>query len=346
MRLENIGFYTLTDERAATASPVSPLYRCELLVTDACNFACPYCRGVATRQNKHMSWAEAKRVLDLWIDDGLVNLRLSGGEPTLWPHIERAVWYAKRRGVKRIAISTNGSADRWLYERLAKRGVSDFSISFDACCSSTGDTMAGKRGVWDKIVDNTRRIAALSYVSVGVVLTEDNLPEVERIVELADSIGVADIRIIPAAQNGSTCAVSLPQHLIDAHPILKYRMDNMVAGRPFRGLQPHDTPRCSLVLDDMAVSDGKHYPCIIYLREGGEAIGTLCENTRTERAVWSATHNTHADPICRANCLDVCVDYNNRVRDLTARQTGRGVLRVDDVVRGDDSRVGAGVSVP
>ncbi|KKM04955.1 hypothetical protein LCGC14_1758930, partial [marine sediment metagenome] len=24
---------------------------------------------------------------------------------------------------------------------------------------------------------------------------------------------------------------------------------------------------------------------------------------------------THLNPICRKNCLDVCIDYNNKVRD-------------------------------
>lgn len=46
MQLENIGFYTLTDQRAKTASDTSPMMRGEILLTDKCNFNCPYCRGV------------------------------------------------------------------------------------------------------------------------------------------------------------------------------------------------------------------------------------------------------------------------------------------------------------
>jgi len=41
-RLEDIGFYPfLTSGTAKT-----PLMRCELILTDACNFRCPYCRGL------------------------------------------------------------------------------------------------------------------------------------------------------------------------------------------------------------------------------------------------------------------------------------------------------------
>ena len=43
MKLEDIGFYTLTDERAANTCKDSRLSRCELILTDVCNFKCPYC---------------------------------------------------------------------------------------------------------------------------------------------------------------------------------------------------------------------------------------------------------------------------------------------------------------
>ena len=44
MKLENIGFYTLSDERAKNSSATSPLMRNELIITSLCNFKCLYCR--------------------------------------------------------------------------------------------------------------------------------------------------------------------------------------------------------------------------------------------------------------------------------------------------------------
>lgn len=309
-RLEDIGFYTLTDVRAATASPFSPLMRCELLVTDACNFRCTYCRS--SHDGGHLAWEDARAVLDLWIEDDIRNVRFSGGEPTLWPHLVAAV--AHMPSGCRVAISTNGSASQVVYDRLLAAGVTDFSISMDACCSSTAEKMADRSGVWERIVENIEYLSARTYVTVGIVVTDEKRQEVAATISLADSLGVSDIRVIPAAQYGATVEVDAPT--LEGHPILKYRMGNLASGRPFRGIAPTDAHRCSLVFDDMAVQDGKHYPCIIYLREGGDPIGEVGERMRTERAVWSATHDTHADPICKGNCLDVCIDYNNRCRDL------------------------------
>ena len=64
MKLEEIGFYTLTDERAKQASITSPLWRAELIITDRCNFKCPYCRGLLSEQRGDITERDAFKV---WI---------------------------------------------------------------------------------------------------------------------------------------------------------------------------------------------------------------------------------------------------------------------------------------
>jgi len=159
MKLEEIGFYTLDDDRVRNTSETSPLWRCELLITSKCNFKCPYCRGTDTKAD--ITLYDAIDTVDKWIHQGLKNVRFSGGEPTLIKWLPDIVTYCADNNVKRIAISSNGSADRKVYEDLLECGVNDFSISLDACCSSVGDMMAGGiKGVWQKIVDNIKFLAS------------------------------------------------------------------------------------------------------------------------------------------------------------------------------------------
>lgn len=86
--------------------------------------------------------------------------------------------------------------------------------------------------------------------------------------------------------------------------------------RPVRGLRPGDPRSCALVLDDMAIMGERHYPCIIYLREDGKSIGKVGPKMRKERGRWFREHDSYSDPICQRNCLDVCVDYNQRCIDF------------------------------
>jgi hypothetical protein len=177
--------------------------------------------------------------------------------------------------------------------------------------------MAGKQGEWENVCQNIKDLSTLTYVTVGIVLTPLDGATAAHTIELAHQLGVADIRVIPAAQAG----VRLPELTIApeieaAHPILHYRLERLRQGLPVRGVGLTDCHTCPLVLDDLAIMGNQHYPCIIYMREGGEAIGEVNEDTLLARAMWHDMHVPQGDPICRNNCLDVCVAYNNRVREL------------------------------
>jgi pyruvate-formate lyase-activating enzyme len=308
MKLEDIGFYTLSDARAAHVSPTSRLMRCEVLITGRCNFRCPYCRRVGGPDLA--TWQVVGR-LRQWAQEDLFAVRFSGGEPTLHTGLPTLVSEARAVNVARIAISTNGSADHAQYDELLQRGLNDVSVSLDACCAEDGDLMAGGvKGAWDRVVETIRWLAARVYTTVGIVLTPTNAGQASQTVTLAHSLGVADVRIIPAAQVARSLGTGLcvPESILAQHPILRYRCR---PGQTVRGLLPHDTGQCRLVLDDMAVIGTDHYPCIIYAREGGHPVGSMDDHVRSARASWFSRHDSHADPICRENCLDVCRDYND-----------------------------------
>ena len=65
MKLEDIGFYTLSNERARKTSVISPIMRAELILTDRCNFRCPYCRGLRKDLCGDMSFPLAQEHLSL-----------------------------------------------------------------------------------------------------------------------------------------------------------------------------------------------------------------------------------------------------------------------------------------
>ena len=181
MKLEDIGFYTLSDKRARGASVSSPLYRCELILTDKCNFNCPYCRGVREDIKGTMSFALATATIKLWVNEGLKNIRFSGGEPTLYPKLIQLIKLSRKCGIERIAISTNGSAKLEDYLYLIACGVNDISISLDACCSLDGDKMSGVKGEWTKVCRNIKALSNFTYVTVGIVFTEETKNTVDNV---------------------------------------------------------------------------------------------------------------------------------------------------------------------
>ena len=324
MKLESIGFYTLNDERAKNVSGTSRMQRCEMLVTGRCNFSCPYCRGfdAINADCGDINYDVAIEGLSYWIEGGLKNVRFSGGEPTLYKHLNELVKFCKWGEVERIAVSSNGSRPFEVYQELIDSGVNDFSISLDACCASFGDEMAGVDGKFGIVTENIKKIAEQTYVTVGVVLTDKNVKEMVEIVQFAHDLGVADIRIISAAQYNEllTDSVKIPDEILDAHPILKYRVNHMANGINVRGISENDCHRCHLVKDDSVIvgneKEAWHFPCVIAMREGCAPIGKVGPNMRQERLEWFEKHDSYKSDICRKNCLDVCISYNNRCESI------------------------------
>ena len=317
MNLSEIGFYTLSDERAKRGlNGGLDLERCEMILTDACNFKCPYCRGVSAYSRDcsgHIDTDLAKEIISIWSFLNLKNVRFSGGEPTLHPDLLTFVEMCEFNSMSRIAISTNGSRDKCIYENLIMAGVNDFSISLDACCAEFGDKMSGVKGKFNTVVENIKWLSKEVYTTVGIVLTEETSKTIVDIIMFAHDLGVNDIRIITAAQYNKLLSnlESIPQEILDAHPILKYRVTNLISGRNVRGISDTDSHKCYLVNDDMAVAGKWHFPCVIHMREGGEPIGEVNVHMMSERKKWFETHDTHQDPICKKNCLDCLIDYNN-----------------------------------
>ena len=265
-----------------------------------------------------MPFEEVKRTLDLWIARKLAAVRFSGGEPTIWPGIVEAVAYCKGK-IPRIAISSNGSAPWSMYQDLIDAGANDFSISLDACCAADGQKMAGVPfdKTFNTIVSNIKELSSRVYTTVGIVLTEENVAKAKDIIQFASDLGVSDIRVIPAAQFDSALDLpALPDELLNKYPILKWRWKKMQKKAAVRGISEKSCHSCPLVIDDMAVMGGKHYPCIIYLREGGKPIGDVGEDMMADRYRWYLQHDSSKDPICSKNCLDFCQEHNYTVMNL------------------------------
>jgi len=316
-KLAQIGFYTLSDSRAMTASSRTPLQRCELVLTDKCNFNCTYCRKLRPEARGHLDRDTALETVSYWVSERIKTVRFTGGEPLLHPLLKGLVQYCKAGKAEHIAVSSNGSFPLQKYADLIEAGVNDFSVSLDACCSQLGDSISRAPGTFDKVVKTIKFLGENTYVSVGMVFTEENVDQCREAVLFADSLGPSDIRVIPSAQFNRALSLlkDLPEEVLSKYPILRYRINHINEGRHIRGISPSDSNRCHLVVDDMASAGGMHFPCIIYLREGGAPIGRIGPGCREERLEWSLNHDTHSDPICKSNCLDCLVDYNNTAKE-------------------------------
>ena len=106
-------------------------------VTDRCNFRCVYCMPAAglawLPKGDILSYEEISAVVSQLAPLGLRRLRITGGEPTIRPQLERLIAMLRAiPGVEDIALSTNGVKLPEMAASLRDAGLDRVNISADS----------------------------------------------------------------------------------------------------------------------------------------------------------------------------------------------------------------------
>jgi GTP 3',8-cyclase len=145
-------------------------------VTDRCNLRCRYCMPLAGLQwlpkPEILSYEEITEVVRQLAPLGLRRLRLTGGEPTIRPDLERLVAMLRAvPEVEDIALSTNGLKLVELAPRLRDAGLDRVNISADSLRPERVREIARRNVHFDvREVAAAAQRAGLSPIKINVVV--------------------------------------------------------------------------------------------------------------------------------------------------------------------------------
>lgn len=117
-----------------------PLHDLRISVIDKCNFRCTYCMpaeifGEAYEfltKSALLSFEEITRLTRLFVELGVVKVRLTGGEPLLRPNLEQLVaMLAPIKGIEDMALTTNGFYLAEKAQALKDAGLQRVTVSLD-----------------------------------------------------------------------------------------------------------------------------------------------------------------------------------------------------------------------
>ena len=154
--------------------PGSKIISHEVLLCERCNARCLFC--CAKDMNKAAAWLPygallkelaAARAREAWL------ITFSGGEATLYPHLERAARAAKKAGFLSVQLLTNGFklADPAYAARLAAAGFDEIKVSMHGIDSATHDYLTGVPGAFNKAmraVENLNRLGVKASFNFAV----------------------------------------------------------------------------------------------------------------------------------------------------------------------------------
>mgnify|MGYP003664342703 FL=1 len=150
-------------------------------VTDRCNFRCTYCMPKQVFNSKYqflmrddlLSFEEIARLAQLFVNNGVRKLRLTGGEPLLRNLSVLVAELNNISGVEDIALTTNASLltlDK--AKELKSAGLRRITVSLDAINQETFMQMNDMKVSVQKVLDgiDNARSAGFDSVKVNMVV--------------------------------------------------------------------------------------------------------------------------------------------------------------------------------
>jgi MoaA/NifB/PqqE/SkfB family radical SAM enzyme len=173
----------------------------------ACNSDCLFCLDSKTPRDRYVPLDEVVADLEEGRARGAHKVVLSGGEGTLHPDYLEILRTARSLGYARIQAITNGSrlAGLRFYERCVEAGLGEITFSLHGHVAEVHDGLTRTPGSFERIVTALRRAARDPRLvcNVDVVINRRNVGALDRIVELAASLGVREFDLLHLIPQGA-----------------------------------------------------------------------------------------------------------------------------------------------
>lgn len=123
-------------------------------VTERCNLRCLYCmpeEGVPLSPPEHLlSTPEIVHLANLFVDQGVNKIRLTGGEPTIrkdFVEMMTEIGKLKARGLKELCITSNGIVLARKIPKLVEAGLTGVNLSLDTLDPFKFQLMTRRKGL-------------------------------------------------------------------------------------------------------------------------------------------------------------------------------------------------------
>ena len=176
------------------------------LVT-ACNSRCLFCLDTDTPRNVYIPDDDVKKEIKRGRDELRADkIILSGGEGSIHPKFVEFVGYAKSLGYSRIQTVTNGVmfSKKEFYNAAVEAGLGEITFSLHGHTPELHDRLTATPGAFRKLMKGMIRAIREDriVVNVDVCINKQNVPYIDRIVDLCLQVGVHEFDLLHVIPQG------------------------------------------------------------------------------------------------------------------------------------------------
>ena len=191
-------------------------------LTHRCPLQCAYCSNPLEllKANLELDTTAWLSIFDQAADLGILQVHLSGGEPTLRQDLAELVARLAGRGVYTNLITAGVGVKESLFDRLAAAGLDHVQLSFQGARPETTDMIGNSRGAHEKKLATAAQIRAAGLpLTINAPIHRKNIDEVELFIELALRLGAERLEIANVQYYGWA--------LLNRHALMPERDDVM-----------------------------------------------------------------------------------------------------------------------
>jgi len=174
-------------------------------LTHRCPLQCPYCSNPVEllKANRELDTAAWLDLFDQAADLGVLQVHLSGGEPTLRRDLEQMIARLSARGVYTNLITDGVGIAEGRIEAFAEAGLDHLQLSFQGARPETTDRIGNQRGAHARKLETARRaVAAGLPLTINAPVHRHNIEQVAEFIELALALGAERLEIANVQYGG------------------------------------------------------------------------------------------------------------------------------------------------
>ena len=171
-------------------------------LTHRCPLQCPYCSNPAKllKANTELDTETWLRVFNEAADLGILQVHLSGGEPTLRPDLEDIVATLSARGVYTNLITAGVNVKPGRIASLKDKGLDHVQLSVQGATPEVTELIGNMKGAHEKKLETAREVRAAGLpLTLNAPIHRHNIHQVEDFINLAleldaDRLEIANVQ--------------------------------------------------------------------------------------------------------------------------------------------------------
>lgn len=253
-------------------------------VTHQCLLNCSHCSSIALKEcHRNIDFSVCKSIIKDAIKLDVEKISLSGGEPLLWPSLDKIIQMLNKKNIISCVYTTGNTSNSFdIINKLKKFGLDKIIFS-----------LLGENEESHERITKTRNsfkttLKAIEYcVKIGLhtelhfVPLSSNYKELPNIINIAKSLGIKRLSILRFVPQGrgkknNDMKLSTKQNIEFRNILIKHIETNgfIRLGSPYNFLLLRKSSKCSSGIDRLTITpDLNIFPCDAFKQSKPEMMG-------------------------------------------------------------------------